>query len=689
MARRKQVEAAWPQGLPVAALRLNLAEGEHPSHATSFTSLHALEVVNPPHAMFALELPLMPHANGHHMVTDAGILSTVGQEDTWPLAPVFVRDLAGRVIHTGLNPLPVPPPQPLMPESCREIPLETPGYDLLDATFFTTFRRLEWAYGEGRALTGRPEISLHAVYPAPQLYPYKLRVDSFYQDGFRLPLVERLYVRPADPDTAHVEGESLLTRWESRPEGQTYQQFHEANNGETWFESMFAKGCTVIPTFEATNGSFVVTEDYGIADAHAGCVVEGLHDVLDYRASDKPAGTILDVVCPGYATREKVVPAKVVASDGSGYVSPLGEVPEPLQPNPAWPHPRVADVNDVWLPTHPGHFELPALWDWNAQGHFQQVAGPLWDPVHYTYTSTPRILKAFRSTEADTPDLAPVPEDMRPRFHPVCALTTYDTFNTTTHEFRAGRVAACPFHMSALDAVPMGHEVADIGYHPLPAPWEYELDPAAFPHLGPRHRTETVPENVTPVITSRVTAEDAMKLAVLNPEPVRKALLVEKYFQGDYGLERYTAEALPEGPVGLCHLPDISTSELMINVKRFFASKAYVAGLEDLHPALYTQFFLFREMALAARRLRHRLARKYPGWYLWMWWFGHTPTRAEEALHDNPELSLRASDGNQQYQRLQRCHYAHGDEQRFTMGRLEQRYRCVTISNNAKRIGNE
>ncbi|MFZ2586565.1 MAG: hypothetical protein WAZ18_00345 [Alphaproteobacteria bacterium] len=643
MARRKQhTSIVPPQGIPAVALRINLAEGEHPSQLIAFTSLHNLSAINPEAETLLLELPVAPLTDGHHHMEDEGYKAAMGQADIWPLAPVFVRDVAGRVVHTGLNPLPVPPPFPIMPETCQYVPPETEGYGLLDKTFFTSFRTLEWGYGEGTVLTGRPTYTAHALYPAPQLYPYKLRVDSFYQDGFRLPQVERLYVQPSNPLEATKHGDELIARWNARPAGQTYQEFYEANEGDAWFETMFQAGCTVVPTLEATNGSYVVDDAYGLVDAWPGCVVEGLHEVADYKPDASPAGTIVEVLQPGYATRAGVVPAKVVASDGSGYVSRVGDVPEPMQPDPQLPHPRVGNFAGVWLPTHPGHFELPALWDWNAQGHFQQMAGPLWDPVHYTYTSTPRILKAFRSVEASTPHQAPVPEDMLPRFHPVCGLKTYDTFNTATARMRGLQAGASPLHDTWIDAVPLGRTVADVGYHPLPPALEYELDPAVFPNLSPRNITAEAGANLAPVITSMVTAEEAAKLMVIHAEPDRRFMLNPTNFEGGYGLERFTQPEPPteRQPQGWMMLPDITTSDLMVNVKRFFMSKAYVDRLKKLHPTLYKQFYVFREQALAWRRLRHRLARKYVGWYQHMWWFGHTPTHTETQVREQLEYRM-------------------------------------------------
>lgn len=626
-------------------LRLNLAEGEHPRHATAWTSLHEMGVFGSQADMaetLALRLPLVAGGNGHHIMEDTAYLGAMGQVDVWPFAPMFVRDLAGRVVHTGLNPLPAVPAHRIMPLSCQLVPDDMPGRALLEKVFLTGFRRLEWGCdGLGMALTGRPDVHVRALYAAPHAYPYKLRVDTFYQDGFRLPQVERLFVHATPPDESLAAGDEFLSRWNTRTEGMDYTSFHEANGGTAWFDDLFNRGCTVIPTVEAYNGSFKVTDDFGITDVWAGCVVEGLHDVVEYRPDTSPAGTILSVIQPGYVTAHTCVPARVIASDGSGYVSP-NMAPDPLRPDPRLPHPRLAPEADVWLPTHPGHFEIPALWDWNAKGHFQQTLGPLWDPVHYVYTSTAKIIRAFRHGWPDNPALAPVPDDMLPRFHPVCALVTYDTVNTRTGEQRRKQAMRTPLSESSLDIIPLLREVAGVGYHPLPWPLEYELDPAVFPELSPVHHSQNVPDNVAPLIQSTVTIDEAQKVLVVLPEPARHIALQPALWPetpGD-GMARYRLETPlpdPSHAWSWCYVPDIPTSELMVNVKRFFGSKAYRDALDELD--VTAGFMTFREESLAYRRLRHRLIRKYGGFYLMGWWRGDTLETMESATKDTPDTN--------------------------------------------------
>jgi hypothetical protein len=644
--------SAVGEPLPAAALpgvagRFDLSKGEHPSLVRGLAAFHRLDPLSDPAAaanLGGLELPYGANLNGHHMVVDQGYLAAAGSEDAWPLAPAFVRDLAGRVIHTGLNPLPVLPQGPLMPFTCRPLDPAAPGADLLERVFLTSFRRLEIAHEPGMALTGREGTLLRAAYVAPHRYPYKLRVDSFYVDGFRLPQVERLYVTDADGAAA---AQSLMARWRNRPEGQAYEDFHETNGGNDWVEDMFRQGCTLIPTTEGYNGYYRVGADFGMEDVWPGCAVEGLHEVSEIRADARPAGTILEVRAPGYATRGEIRPAQVVVSDGSLYRTPHASDPDPLWPDKRLPHPRLSAGADVWLPTHPSHFEVPALWDWDAEGHFLQVAGPLWDPVHYVYAGAERIIRAFRHGWEQNPALAPVPEDMVSRFHPAVGMTTYDTASTTTGLFRRRQPLQTPLSPSALDTVPLGRKVCGVGYHPLPAILEYELDPFAFPELSPRHlQPGTPPGAPAPVIAGAVTVAEGQKLLTLQPEPARQWSLQPALWpegEGYPGLARYTPESPPpESParIGFCCLPDLPTSELMVNVKRFFANRGYRNALDALGEGVREAMFAFREESLAWRRLRHRVARKYPGWYLWLWWGQHNPSQVHDKLRDAPDEGL-------------------------------------------------
>lgn len=653
--------------LPALATHADLSRGEHPALIAAYPELAALPAFPSPELMSALpalQVPVRASHTGHHMVEDAGYLTALGEPrtDAWPLAPLFVRDLAGRILHTGLNPLPANTTHPRPPAGCTLVDVGNPLLEQLEQVFLTSFRLLEFGYATGTALSGRSNVQVHAIYPAPQAYPYKIRPDTFYQDGFRLPQTTRLYAKPAEAGQAQAAARELVEKWERRTAGQSYEAFYEANDGTVWFAGLFGRGCTVIPTFEAFNGVFKVTEDFGMADVWPGRAVEGLHEVTEKRPDASPAGTILQVVAPGFVTATDCVPAKVVVSDGSGYVSPHAGNPQPLVPDARLPHPRLGGASlgvrwaDVWLPTHPRHFESPALWNWSPEGFFQQVAGPLWDPLHYTYASTSRILKAFRRPAEGLP---PVPEDMRPRFHPVTELKAYDTLSTTTRQHRQATGVAAPLGESGLDAVPLGRVVAAIGYHPLPAALEYELDPFALPKLDPRHRgTPACPPDVAPrlapVATSSVTADEAKKLLAVTDETERQFILKPEFWPqvgagvaGYPQLLRYLAPHQPDdvqAALTPCYVPDVPVSTLMIGVKRMFASKSYRQSLAALGGGLAESLYRFREEALAWRRLRHRLVRKYPGWYVRVWWHNHTPAEFEETWQAEPEFNLLAAE---------------------------------------------
>lgn len=649
--------------LPGLAQAWRLSEGEHPGLPTATALMTTLSPLASPaqhNALLTAELPLSVAHAGHHIAVDNGYLGAAGQLDLWPLAPVYVRDLAGRILHTGLLPNPVPPQGPLTPPSCVALSPAAAGFDLLEKVFMVHLRRLELVPVPGTPLAGEGKRFNRALYQAPQRYPYKMRVDSFYQDGFRLPQLTRLHVENAGADSAGGAANEFIARWHKRPIGQSYDEFYESNGGQGWYDKLFTRGCTVIPTVEAYNGWYQVTADYGMADVWPGRAVSGLHEVVGEEPASSPPGSILKVVEPGYATRHSIQPAKVIVSTGSGYTAPAA--PRPLLPDLRLPHPRTGGQwGSTWLPTHPAHFVQPALHDWTAGGDFVQTSGPLWDPVHYVYTSTPAILRALRRPLAappyDAPYLADVPEAMQPRFHPVCGLTGYDTPNQRTGlERKRSYAAASPLANSALDHVALGREIAGIGYHPLPAALEYEMDPAAAPQLGPG-RFGTCPpdmlERLAPVIASTVTPDEARRLAVGNTDPVWQVVTHPRLYpasSGDAGkdypqLQRFAAgePPLPELARQLpLYLPELSATELFQNLKRIFSNKSYLAVLDSTGvPGLKALLQPHREASLAWRRLRYRMWRKHPAYYAQLWATlqplaepaGATPPEQNSAIH--------------------------------------------------------
>ncbi len=582
---------------------------------------------------------------------DESYLGAAGQTDSWTLAPLYVRDLAGRILTTGLTPLPKIPDSPLTPDSCAPL---LSGTDMLENVFLLELRRLELVATAGILLDHVPEAHIHALYSAPHRYPYKLRVDSFYQDGFRLPQLNRIHVQVAAPALAQAAADEFMSRWEKRPEGQGYEQFYEENSGSEWYEELFQQGCTIIPTTEAYNGWYQVTQDYGMADVSPGRAVEGLHHIIEKRPSRLPEGTILVVRVPGYATRQSIVPAQVIVSDGSGWKTGNPAAPAPFLPDLAFPHPRVGGTwGDVWLPTHPAHFEKPSLWDWSASGHFQQVSGPLWDPVHYVYASTSKILRALRRT----PDgLADVPEDMKPRFHPLVEMATYDTHNARTlTERRRSLPEEHLLFSTAIDALPLGRTVAPLGYHPLPAPLEYELDPAAFPELGPA-RFGVCPSNFVerclPPITSGISGDMAIQHTVVMTEPETLMLLNPALYPQSSGkaLEDYPqlnrgrvladpAEIARFMPV---FLPERDQGELFANVRRLFSRVHYRQQLSAIHPEMPNALQAFTEEALSWRRRRYRAWRRFLPGLLNAWWSFTSFENALSTNEDEQSADLRA-----------------------------------------------
>lgn len=651
--RQLQNQPVFSQLLPGVAALWHLGQGHHPRIPEAQAVLKLLKPEQLP-ATLPEGLPLQPFHRGHHVVQDDGYLAAAGQTDCWPLAPMYVRDLAGRILFTGLQPMPKLPEVPLTPETCSPVQPAQPGFSLLENVFLCELRRLELAATPGVALDHVPEARLHALYAAPHRYPYKLRLDSFYQDGFRLPQLQRIHVQAAAPALAQAAADEFIALWEKRPADQEYEQFYEANNGAEWYEALFQQGCTVIPTTEAYNGWYQVTPDYGMADVFPGRAVRGLHEVVGKKPSTLPEGTILSVKSPGYATRKVVVPAQVVVSDGSGWQSSYPDAPHPFLPDLMFPHPRVGgNWGDVWLPTHPAHFVQPSLWDWSTNGHFQQVQGPLWDPVHYVYASTSKILRAIRRA----PDgFAPVPEDLKPRFHPLVELVTYDTHNART---MAERHRSLPedhlLHATAIDALPLGRTVAPRGYHPLPAALEYELDPAAFPELGPARFgpcPAQLAERCLAPISSGVNGSMARQHTVVVTEPEMLLLLnpdlypentgkpLEDYPQLCRGQEKPDAMAIARAmPV---FLPERDQGELFANVRRLFSRVHYRQQLSAIHPELPANLQAFTEEALSWRRRRYRAWRRFLPGLLDAWWTFASFENALSTAEDEQAPDLRA-----------------------------------------------
>ncbi len=626
-----------PHPLPVLAGCWDMRLGYHPSLKQQLPMLAELPVLEPVDAaqLAELELPFALAATGHHIIKDAGLLAAAMPQggmaeavDSYPLAPVFVRDLCGRPIHTGLVPLPAAPSIPLFPTGCRHVPTDHPAYAYVENLIWQSLRRVECAPAreDGLALAGHTDLQLRAAIARPQEYAFKLRPDTFYADGWRLPVVPRVFATPVAPVQAQAAAEELSSRWQQRPEGQDYEAFYDANNGEAWFEELFNRGCTVIPTVEAYNGRYHIDADYVATAVDPGRAVVGLHEVIGRAPSEFAVGTILEVKAPGWVTATTVHPAQVVVSDGSGFVQP--EAPLPFVPDLALPHPRVGGkVGHVWLPTHPEHFAEPALYDWNETGHFVQIAGPLWDPLHYVYTSTAPLLSALRKPHPEVAGAYVLPESLKLRFHPLASLTWYDAYNERTAQQRM-QDPAHPLYGSAIDRVPLMREVAPAGYHRLPWALEYELDPAHMPALHPKHRAAVYPQALAerrmPIATwpepdsyrsHDAVVTEAMReiLAQAYAAPYSEAVcdihatLLPQELQPPKGEQ---TRAIPTW------LPEIAASHLAVNIKRIFAARRYRQAVQEQatlwqQPGFPAAFYQFREAALAWRRLRYRLFGKY------------------------------------------------------------------------------
>lgn len=543
---------------------------------------------------------------GHNTMRDDNFSAVIKCDRDVPISPLFVRDLCGRVVYIGFGPdrktsvdweayVPRKPDgtvivdllnpflmQVVFPRYCRDV-AKMEGKELIEEVFLTKFRSLEPGSDFCYLPSGATEDTeaTAVLYEGANLFPYKLRLDTFYTDGWRLPQTQMVFARSeeqeVDPVRAKNFGEEMLEKWRTRTPGQKYEDWLLEIGGKGQVELWFERGMTLIPTFEACNGLTVVGDDFSIQDYWPGRAVDGLHEVMEARASDAPEGTILQVMKPGFVTARHIERAQVVVSDGSGYVSPHVDTPAALIPNLHLPHPRTCDDwGAVWLPTHPEHFEYPALWGWDADtGRFLQMRGPIWDPLHYYYESVDEVLRAFETPMSDEENrwLVRVPEHMRDRFYPVVELKGFDTFSIPE---QTRREAARILPQSMIKRV--GKAVsAGIGYHPLPLEFEYELEPLWFPDLNPLNREHDVcPESLSELVVS-VTKPEVEQMAFLQSIETDEAhaWLRDVEFLYDAGedalqtypfLARYLLPELPmEAVYNICTAPYLLSREKMLD----------------------------------------------------------------------------------------------------------------------------
>lgn len=591
-----------PKPLLALAGCWNLHLGEHPSLVGPLAEiLPTLPLFPTPEQwseLATLGLPIQLTTHGHHVLRDNGPNGDHHGLMEFLLAPVFVRDLCGRVIHTGLLPLPTPPNTPTFPATCADVPASMSGAEYLENAIFSHCLLLESRPSDSHTPLSAsiPSHQLQAGYAHPGRYPYKIRPQTFYADGWRLPQLNRVFARRvAGADDAAA---ALLHHWASRPAGQDYEAFYEAIGGSAKIEELFLQGVTLIPTFEAYNGAFQVAPDYKLQGVEAGRAVEGLHAVVGKENNSLPFGTILRVLKPGFVTTTQVSPAEVIISNGPS-LTPT----DALLPNLALPHPHVAaEWGACWLPNQPQHFAAPALWDWQVDGRFMQTSGPLWCPTHYVYGSTGALVQAFRRPLADCPSLYRLSPTLKEAFAPVTETLRYDTLNTRTQTERAANSAHAdsPLFGSALDALPLSTAIAPIGYHALPRSWPTLAQSAHLPNAS---STPACPTELATKLAPLAAplAHDESKHHVVATEPLRA--LME-------ACETYADPHLPDW------LPTLPNSQLQLNVKRLFANRTYRAALTFTHGKLPEALYRFKESALAWRRLRYRLVGKYPAAWL-------------------------------------------------------------------------
>jgi hypothetical protein len=583
---------------------------------------------------------------GHNLMTDDTNTSLTRAGSEIPIAPLYARDLTGRMIYLGVGPHHKMQEewgcdrQVAYPRYCSDLHTDIVGIELIEQVFLTKFRCLDMSRSMSGALTVNPSEPVAGFYPNQNLYPYKVRLDTFYIDGWKLPQMEAVYARTEGVTIQQAESATndLLAAWQKRPHNQSYEEFYDAIGGAEYFDSLFVQGCTLIPTFEACNGYHKLSRQFELEDFWPGRAVMGLHEVVQRKPDAAPEGTILQVLEPGIVMGHRIHPAKVVVSDGSGYTSPHYIDPDPLFPDIRLPHQRaVAKWKECWLPTHPKHFERPAIWGWDTKtGIFMQLKGPLWDPLHYFYGSVDEVLKAYKGPALEGNKwLIPVPEKMKTRFYPIVPMRGFDTINVTYRDEVEEKLIR-PF--TSCMRFDDGKYSCNIGYHPLPVQYEYELDNWWFPELDPRQRTTAevpldVESRLCPVIECPILPEAYLSTVIAPPEaPWLKDATIMKSGTGnsleDYGsIKRYigpfSEKALRENALVYLEAPagdemDISTREL---ASRFVVPPV----LEEKFPAYAQALLELAEEAAKRYQFRHQSFRQDPGGYIRDWWMGVMP----------------------------------------------------------------
>jgi hypothetical protein len=637
-----------------------------------------------------LVIPPQGTDDGHNLVRDSVFNETLRVDGMVPLSPLFVKDLTGRIIYTGFGPErkgnaeweqyqpkvdengkvvdgDINPfaPMRMFPRFCRDVE-EMEGEDLLEQVFLTKFRCLEMSIGFNGMMSGTPEDEpgdglMALIYQNANLYPYKLRLDTFYTDGWKLPQTLMVYARGenvgVNPASAKRLGEQLMAAWTGRPAGMNYADWFDAL-GDEERERLYYAGCTVIPTFEACNGYHVVGRNFELEDYWPGQAALGLHDIVERRGDKSPDGTILEVLEPGYVTATFVKSAKVIVSDGSGYVSPNATDPVPLLPNLNLPHQRtIDDWTATWLPTHPEHFEAPAIWGWDMiTGRFLQLAGPIWDPLHYYYESVPLVISAFdRTPVSDAAPLVPVPAEMEKRFYPIVPMQGFDTFSNAEYWRRQENGVRLK---SSLKFIATDDFTAGIGYHPLPMEYEFELDTFWSPEFHPLSRnqgllTEDIDERVTPVINPRVTISmykptvDAPKGADWLTDESLMATSLDDPFENYPFLMRYLVMEMNINLVmGVCPTPYLGEPvfDLSLPVSGWWMENGMQLdgplALQEVASSAYDALWDMRQEGADVVRFRHLVYRNNILLYKLSWWYGWGIPQLEEAILDMQQQNV-------------------------------------------------
>jgi len=625
---------------------------------------------------------------GHNTMMDSGFWDACEVQREVPLSPLFARDLAGRAIYLGYGPEikdndeweayrpplnpdgSIPPelfnpyvPFVCFPRHCRDV-AAMPGAELLEEVLFCHFRPLEMPVRSGVLPSGADADDnadrelLIPTYNSPNLYPYKLRLDTFYPDGYRLPQTQMLFARGiaqgVDLARAQELGQGLLKNWQDREPGTSYQDWLSAL-GEHELEHLFQRGCTLIPTFEAHNGVAVVGRNFELQDYWPGRAVIGLHEITDMRPDQAPRGTILQVLTPGYITATRVVTAQVIVSDGSGYVSPNAMDPLPLIPNLNLPHSRTApNWRGCHLPTHPQHFELPALWGWEPEsGKFLQISGPLWAPLYYFYGCTDLIIDSYdfpQPWDEENPALTPVPLELKGRFWPMIPMPGFDSFSLMAENERTRQNSKI---RSIITRIETPTPSAGPAYHPLPSEMEFECEPFWFPELHPLNRGHgmeppDLAEQVAPVISPRVSVADF--LATIEGANILDA----NWLQDPDSLFEPSPDVMKNYPFLLRYLmAGLDPNDIMLlNPTPLLADLGPLLyqpaarwwddengterdtpeALEQLGSGLHDMLWDTRERGVELVKFRHMLYQTNIPLYILSYWFGATPELMQHML---------------------------------------------------------